>query len=298
MNRSAITILIFFGIIFSSSVTYAFFDSQNFELPLESKTVYGYLVNDRFHNVTSSVLGGNLFKGGIFLALLIAIIKFGFGEKKSLLSFAEYMLIMILLVAPLFQGKCMVIATADALDRTILAIVQKIGGLDPKRAGGGVGVYSAIQFAETESIKAGKSGLVDIKRCNEMARKDFKDRNPGQPLPSDVLSPEFRAFYEVNQAPPNSLTPETCGQLIERTKREMTVAYKKALNDYASTLESNRIELTGNREIVNRLNASELPDLITHGVSSPIVERAEEKANKGFWGFFRDLCRGPEKIPT
>lgn len=138
----------------------AFMDGQNFACPIESGATIGQqnlgkLINQDFHIVTSSALGGSAFKAAFALAVFVMIVKFAFGKgQESFVEFATYFLVAGALVAPVpGTGKSIMLLGADMGDSIFQNIVQQIGGLDNRVPGGGAGALAAFNTSLQAAAK-------------------------------------------------------------------------------------------------------------------------------------------------
>ncbi|MFI5296230.1 MAG: hypothetical protein ACHQ0Y_14550 [Thermodesulfovibrionales bacterium] len=139
---------------------HAFMDGQNFACPIESGATIGQqnlgqLINQDFHIVTSSALGGSAFKAAFALAVFVMIVKFAFGKgQESFVEFVAYFLIAGALVAPVpGAGKSILLLGADMGDSIFQNIVQQIGGLDNRVPGGGAGALAAFNTSLQAAAK-------------------------------------------------------------------------------------------------------------------------------------------------
>ena len=122
----------------SRSAEAGFYTGQSFNAPMENGTKYGHYINDNYNAVTGIVWGSALMKAGFFLAVLFTVIKIGFRTPGGLKDAGAYVLAIILLAGPIFNGKSLLLIAADASDSLTVSIVNQLGGLNYQFAGSAV----------------------------------------------------------------------------------------------------------------------------------------------------------------
>ncbi len=172
-------ILTIFLISFPSTSQAGFLGGQNFDLPMEEGVNYNR-INEYFSIATSHVLTDSLLKAGFFITLLLIIIRLGYGETRdALFDLGSYFFITFLLVAPILGGKSLLVKLIDTSDYITQRVVQAMGGLEPRFAGGGAGALSAVNLAKNEALESNKEDLIKFKLYNcRFCIKQFLCKHP------------------------------------------------------------------------------------------------------------------------
>lgn len=307
--RALISIIIFAVITLSAAAPAGAaldpFANQSFACPMETPVTIagesqGDMVNRYFHAVTSETIGGTLFKTGMAIALLMAIVQFGTGQVEKVRDFFLYFLVAGVLVFPLpGAGKSVMLLLADAGDLLFQSIVLKMGGLDPGFAGGGVGTVSAFQSSLSEAIGQERNDLTQFnQQCFNPGAAQYASQNNNAPLtgPNDpnlqsyysstVISVDtMPAFYNMGT---NGMI--TCADLKAGITQQLAQQYTYSFGTYAQALTSNNRKLSPQSTQLMQQYASIPPDQLFANAQNQVATTSPNATTaSGTPGSFADL---------
>jgi hypothetical protein len=276
------TVLIVILLIIPSSAEAGFLGGQDFSLPMEEGVNFNN-INHYFSIATSHALTDSLLKAGFFVTLFLIIVRFGYGDtRNALFDLGAYFFIVMLLVAPIFGGKSLLIKLVDTSDYITQRVTQAIGGLEPRFAGGGAGALSAITFAKNEAYEKHREDLAKFKKyCyNPAAQKYAQENNEVRLNPSnnnldysDPLPAEAYTLGAVGQA----ISDKTCADYKEDIQQSLYEDYRNTLSDYRGELISNGIDTSKAEDIFNNASQVEASALFDNAVETARLKDAENK---------------------
>ncbi|MBE0428097.1 MAG: hypothetical protein IBX72_15850 [Nitrospirae bacterium] len=256
-------------------------------------------INHYFSIVTSHALTDSLLKAGFFVTLFLIIIRFGYGDtRNALFDLGAYFFIVMLLVAPVFGGKSLLVKLIDTSDYLTQRITQAMGGLEPKYAGGGAGALSAITFAKNEAYETHRGDLAKFKEyCYDPAANKYAEENDKERLkPSDGRLdysdplPLGTIQKAISTVQPEVILRETCAEYKEEIQQGLYKTYLNTLSAYKKELDNNGIDTSRANDIFDNASLVESSALFDDAVETARKKGAEGGSTIGkIINFFRGM---------
>lgn len=273
-----------------------FFSGQSFAIPVEGATQYGDLINKNFGTVTAAIWGSNLMKAGFFLVLFFTIVKIGFRVGGSLQDAGAYLLTVLLLIAPLFNGKSLLLYSADVSDNLTVKICDGLGGLNWQFAGSAVASMMANRYLTDRVLDKYKNELYAF-------RTNCYNQYTAQ-LGANAQKPAaFSADYgqmatdggSVSVIPTGADTLDMSSKPCNQAKQDLADAMKAEFNgylrDYTDDLNHN-LGANGlnpsDQQFLNNLQNVGGDDLFNKGVDTYTTNPVNQN-EPGLWESIRRL---------
>jgi len=246
----------------------------------------GGIVNYFFGIVTRYALAASLIRAGFFLALFLALVKFGFGDTGSIKEFGAYAFVLLLLVLPAFGGKPLPIFAADMSDRLTEKIIGAMGAPEPKSAGSAAWAQFAFQQARIQTAKAYNAELAIFrKECYNRAVQKYKeDGGKDTPPPSSdkldyksiVLTPERTT--DAGESTISVPSRNDCEQVKNSLLLKLDDEFQNTIDSYAKAVPNKSPEVEQQFANFKKVKGSELLD---YGV--PIAQEESDKNKHPKW---------------
>ncbi len=245
-----------------------FFTGQSFNAPMENGTIYGQYINQNYATVTGAIWGSNLMKAGFFLTVLFTIIRIGFGAGGGLKDAGVYLLGIILLAGPLFNGKSLLIVAADASDSLTVSIVNQLGGLNYQFAGSAVATMMAQTTITSDVLHKWRNEIWYFRRdCynvyNAQQPQGSPEQNPYDVDYGDMAVDPLTVFWNVDV----TMTYTNCNDYKQKLADSLKSDFDDRLQRYKDDLGANGVTLSPqDQQLMDGLGTVTQAELENRGV--------------------------------
>lgn len=268
-----------------------FYTGQSFNAPMESPTTYGKWINYDYGAVTNAILGSLLMKAGFFLVFLLTIIKIGFRTQNGLRDAGAYLLAIILLAGPIFNGKSILLWAADASDSLTLSIVNQIGPLNYQSAGSAVAAMMAQSKVTNDVLNKWRNEIWQFRKdCyNAYTKQQMQQGTPTTLKPSEItysgLTPDNLSIWWNSNALQNPST--NCDDYKQQLESNLNSDFQDYLKQYQTDVTSNQtgtgVQISPeDQKIYNNL-ANVTPDELLNTAVYKYDHDPQDDKQPGFW---------------
>jgi hypothetical protein len=245
-----------------------FYTGQSFAAPMENGTKYGHYINDNYSAVTGVIWGSTLMKAGFFLVIFLTLIKIGFRTPGGLKDAGAYLLAIILLAGPIFNGKSLLLMAADASDSLTVSIVQQLGGLNYQFAGSAVASMMAQTTITNDVLHKWRNELWYFRRdCynpyNAQQPAGTSRQDPFAIDYGDMSVDPLTVFWNVDF----TMSNVNCNDYKQNLGSSLQSDFSERLQQYQADLAANGVTLSPqDQQLFNNLANVSPDELVNKGV--------------------------------